>query len=171
MYDQALINRFIPKIRYLAKRYVNDYYDEDELFSEGMLKLLEYMSNRPDVTYDSKFVHNAYAAVKQKLDLISSKLPCEYNIVEIDTLYNTPEHKHAYNSVQLVKFLKQFLNEREFIVITAYYGIMTQKKSNKLLGKHFGVSGANIYRIRVEAERKLRKKFKQNDIDIEDLLI
>lgn len=168
MYDEQLIKNFMPKLQHLASKYANDTYDEDELLSEGQIYLLEYLANKQNCT-DKDLCNKAYASVNNRLKTFTTKnIPDKIALNECEISISLSP---ICDSDKLIQLLENILTDKEFIIITEYYGILSNQKTCNEIAKYFGVSGSRISEIRRRAEYKIRREFYCKNISLDDLFI
>ena len=163
MFDEKFIEEFMPSLMTLVKKYANEEHDEDELLSDGQWSMLEYLRSHKDDNKNLK--KNLYASLENKLRKISEK---------------HEEEKVSFDSIQFVtvktidpeKFIeriKECLNNKEFKILTDYYGVFTNSKTLKEIAKESNASEEHIRWTIKYAENKIRKSFKNCGISFEDL--
>lgn len=163
MYDEAFITQFMPKLKYLAEKYTNENYDENDLLSEGQIYLLEYLSSKQQNLNKHNLSKLVYDSVDRRLKtFVNRKVddntePLTENIVEI-TL------NRVLKVEELIQLLKDTLTDREYTIITLYYGIVSDEKTIKDIAKMYKVTQERIKQIKVRAEKKIKTKLGENGI-------
>ena len=170
MYDDELIIKFMPKLQKMAAQYANDQCDEDELVSEGQLMLLEYLSNRQDIPNNILY-NKAYNSVSKRLKTFAtSKLNNAIDTVSLNDCIIMVSQHYACDPEKLLQLLENILTEREFTIITNYYGIISDEKTCEELTKMFDLSISRISAIKRHAERKLKHYFHNRQVNLYDLI-
>lgn len=165
MFDEKFIEEFMPSLMSLVKKYANEEHDEDELLSDGQMAMLEYLSNA-DRLKNKNLKHNLYTSLDAKLKRASAKHEDE-NKVDFESISFVTIR--TYDSDKLIEAIKECLNEREFDILTSYYGIFTYSKTLEALAKEKHIAKERVRWIIHTSEDKIRKSFEKNGIHLEDL--
>ena len=155
MLDSKLIAEYLPTIEGLAKKYENDYHDYDELYSEGQLVLVEYLTkNSNDSRANIK--GRLWSVINHRLRKLSKEVD-EYRDFDvngdmIDLISRDPpnmDFTDLYNAINSLK-------EREQDVIKRYYGFDTNKQTLEEIGQTYNISKVRVKTIRQYAEYKIK---------------
>lgn len=164
MYDETFIKEFMPSLMTLVKKYANCEHDEDELLSDGQMAMLDYLS-KEEHCKNKNLKKNLYESLNRKLKNISEKH--DDNKVEFDSV--TFRVIKTYDPEKLVEYIKECLTDREFDLLTGYYGIFTHNKTLETLSKECNLTRERVRWIIHSSENKIRKSFEKNGISFEDL--
>lgn len=172
MYNEQIIENLLPKISKLAEKHSNEYCDQDELFSEGQLYLVEYLYKRRSEANKQNIEANAYKAISHRLKQFADKnvktRSDEESLSDIVTFNTIP----VYRDIEFIELLRTILSERELIVIERYYGLNTYKSTFDQIGKDLQCSAETVRLTTRKAEHKIRTYLKKNNIDcLRDLFL
>lgn len=163
-FDEKFIEEFMPSLMNLVKKYANEEHDEDELLSDGQMAMLDYLSNKEHCK-NKNLKKNLYESLNRKLKNISTTH--DDNKVEFDEV--TFGVIRTYDPDKLIDYIKEFLTDREFDLLTSYYGIFTYRKTLETLSKEFKLSREGVRWIIRRSENKVRQAFEENGLSFEDL--
>ena len=164
MFDEKFIEEFMPSLMSLVKKYANEEHDEDELLSDGQMAMLDYLS-KEEHCKNKHLKKNLYESLNRKLKNISKKhddTKVDFESISFVTI-------RTYDSDKFIETIKECLNEREFDLLTGYYGIFTYSKTLEALAKEKHIAKERVRWIIRKSEDKIRKSFEKNGIHFEDL--
>ena len=159
-YDDNLINECMTVIEQLTENNAGEV-DRDDLFSEAQMYLMEYLLTEPVVDKDFKKKMTVY--VNNKIsDYIKSKKKVFNDQVDFTHLIYFDESFNSLNIEQFLLAIQAVLNEREFDMLTKYFGIYSTPKTQIDIGKEYNISPNRVGQIIHNSERKIRRYFMDN---------
>lgn len=162
MYDEKLVRDFLPTVYKLAQRYENEYVDVDELYSEGLLVMTEYLKfNKRKKNNPSDIKQGLYYVVRRRLDKLSHSMDDNRCDVDIDLCYSNI----IYINLQgLYDILSKALTSREHDIINRIYGIYGKSETYQQIANDYDLTCERVRQISREALHKIKIHLNSNNI-------
>lgn len=161
-YDDNLINECITVIEQLIEdKDIADNVDHDDLFSEAQMYLMEYLLTEPVI--DKNFKKNMTLYIRRKMsNYVTAKKEILDNQVDITHIIYFDKSFDSLNVEQFLLAIRAVLNEREFDILTKYFGIYGTPKTQVDIGKEYNITANRVGQIIHNSERKIRGYFMKN---------
>ena len=153
MTNNELITKCIPKIQYLADKYANECHSKDELMSDGYLYLLEYLAKFDND--DLPTYTNTYNRLNYQIKLASTKPLDEHIRLTEKNVYI----ELTVSTDTFLKDMQSILSEKNYNMMTSYYGIYTDRKTYKQIADEYGLCVERVRQRINESIRKIRRYY------------
>ena len=188
--DERALNRLIEaNLRFvvvIARQYQGQGLSMEDLVSEGNLGLMK-AARKFDATRGLRFVNYAVVFIRQQIEKavrkesdeqrvestrdgqtrsVDAPLGSKANVSLLSVLVNadSPQaDQRVYNASleDAIERSLQTLNERETVVVNAYFGIGEERQTMAEIAERMSLKRERVRQIRDKAIRKLRKAYKQ----------
>ena len=153
MYDEKLIEDFLPTIYKLAEEHQKDYIDIDELYSEGLLAITEYLNSNNDC--------DMYTFVQNRMMNYSNNVDEDRCLIDVDLCYTDIIYINLHN---LYDVLKKVLTPREHDIINRTYGLFGPSETYTNIAKDYHVTIERIRQLVNSSINKVKTYLIENNI-------
>lgn len=184
---RILIERNLRLVAHVAKKYVNQGEDTEDLIAVGTIGLIkavttfDHQKNNKLATYAARCVENELLMLFRSRKKISRDVSIydpigtdkegnEINLLDIlesEQVDVVEQMQLRQNTRKLNHFLQSELNERERAILQMRYGLGNKtERTQREIASLLGISRSYVSRIEKNAIKKLKEKFCQEITDL-----